>query len=113
MVRRSRPRACASALPQDVGTTPTTPGTCCSACASSSVSGRTEVGNPLGAPPRAVERPGEMPTTLVPNCENSPSTKRWMPSPIEVSRITAAMPTAMPASVRKLRVRCALIERQA
>ena len=35
-----------SALPQTVGTTPTTPGTCCSARASSSVSGRTEVGSP-------------------------------------------------------------------
>src|SRR5512139_2653106 len=45
---------------------------------------------------------------LVPNWVNSASTKRWMPSPIEVSRITAAIPTAMPEAERKVRSRCAV-----
>ena len=61
--------------------------------ASSSVSGRTELGMPVGAGPDVLTLPGDRLTMLVPNWVNSASTKRWMPSPIEVSRITAAMPT--------------------
>ena len=50
--------------------------------------------------------PGVTPIRLVPNWVNSASTKRWTPSPREVSSTTAAMPTAMPRMVRKLRSRC-------
>jgi hypothetical protein len=37
-------------------------------------------------------------------------TKRCRPSPIAVSSITAAMPTAMPSAVSAVRRRCALSE---
>ena len=63
--------------------------------------------------PPVVVRPGESVTTFVPIWLNSASRKRCRPSPIEVSRITAAMPTAMPSSVSTLRPRCATIARQA
>jgi hypothetical protein len=92
---------------------PVTCGKLRKARASSSVSGRTELGMPVGAGPEVLTLPGEMLAILVPNCVNSASTKRCMPSPMDVSRITEAMPTAMPSSVKKLRNRCAVMARRA
>ena len=68
---------------------------------------------PVGAGPEVLTFPGDMLAIFVPNWVNSASTKRWMPSPIDVNRMTAAMPTAMPSNVRKLRNRCAVMARSA
>ena len=105
-LRRTRPLPSISELPHTTGVTAVTPGRRSSARASSSVSGREVLGRP-GGPPRAPFLPGAISITLVPNWVNSASTNWWMPSPMEVSRITAAMPTAMPSRVRKLRRRWA------
>ena len=56
--------------------------------------------------------PGLMAMRLVPNWVNSARTKRSKPEPIEVSRITAAMPTAIPRPVRKECIFLALRERK-
>ena len=55
------------------------------------------------AAPKVRARPGLMPTRFVPNWVNSANTKRWTPSPMEVRRTTAPMPTAIPRAVRPLR----------
>ena len=68
-------------------------------------SGRTVLTAPSDAP-CVVMRPGVTVMRLVPNWVNSAMTKRCSPSPIEVSRITAAMPTAMPSAVSAVRRRC-------
>ena len=62
------------------------------------VSGRTVFTAPSDAP-CVWMRPGVTVMMLVPNWVNSAITKRCRPSPMEVSRITAAMPTAMPSAV--------------
>jgi hypothetical protein len=99
-------------LPLTLPVTWRTCGSRASAAASSSVSSRAVDGRP-GGPPRGPWRPGVISMTLVPNWPNSCSTKRCRPSPIEVSRITAAIPTAMPPSVSALRMRWAMSERSA
>ncbi|EKD39273.1 MAG: hypothetical protein ACD_75C00456G0001 [uncultured bacterium] len=65
---------------------------------SSRVSNRSEPKTPRGVP-IVVTLPGLIPIRLVPNWVNSASTKRWSPSPIEVRRMTAPMPTAIPSPV--------------
>ena len=73
------------------------------------VSSRSEPITPSEVP-KVVTLPGLMLTRLVPNWVNSASTNRCSPSPMEVSRITAAMPTAMPRPVSTLCSRLARIE---
>ena len=73
------------------------------------VSGRTVLTAPSGAP-WVWMRPGLTAMILVPNCVNSSTMKRCSPSPMEVSKITAAMPTAMPSAVSTVRSRCARSE---
>lgn len=109
VVRRRRPLPLISMLPHTVAVIAVTCGRRSMARASSSVSGRTELGMPVGAGPDVLIFPGEMLTILVPNRVNSASTKRWMPLPIDVSRITAAMPSM----VNGLRMRWAASARTA
>ncbi len=102
MVRRLRPPPSTAALPCTTGTTASTSGICCSARASARLSGRTLE---IMAPdmPMVLVLPGATAIRLVPNCVNSASTKRWMPSPMAVSNTTAATPMAMPVTVSRLR----------
>ena len=51
--------------------------------------------------------PGAMAIRLDPNWVNSARTKRCTPSPMAVSRTTAATPMAMPSTVSRLRPRWA------
>ena len=76
VVRRRRPLAFTSVLPQTVAVMPVTCGKLASARASSRVSGRTDEGMPVGAGPDVLILPGEMLAILVPNWVNSASTKR-------------------------------------
>ena len=55
--------------------------------------------------------PGLMPMTLVPNWVNSPSTNWRVPSPMEVNRMTEAIPMEMPTVVSAERRRCPRIVR--
>jgi hypothetical protein len=107
-----RPLPSTSALPRTLGVTATTCGRRSSdPHRPATAGGRSTAGRTASR--RFWSCPGMAVMTLVPNWVNSPSTKRWMPSPIEVSRITAAMPTAMPSRVRKLRRRWAVMARRA
>jgi len=109
MVLRLRWPASMAALPCTTGTTSNTRGRRFKASASSMLRGRTLL---TTAPdiPRVLALPGVTAIRLVPNWVNSASTKRWIPSPIEVRSITEAIPTAIPSAVRKLRMRWAHTE---
>ena len=109
VVRRRFLPAFTSALPCVAATTALVWGTRLKASASSMLNGRTDPKNPMGVP-MVVALPGLMPMIVVPNWVNSPSTKRWMPSPMEVSNTTAPIPTAIPSIVRPLRIRCAMMD---
>src|SRR2546425_4766740 len=107
-MRTPRPRSPCStrALPKATGIVASTWGMRRSSPASSIVSLRIVPAMAVGLPPEVFDLPGLTPIRFVPNWVNSLRTYTRIPSPIDVSRMTEAMPMAIPSIVRAERRRC-------